>query len=271
MALISGREIGLRDVGHDVSVPFDPYARLMYYLSCVEAVTSLNFGALTDYRHYYLMTKEQKQRILKLTSEFAIRDMEGLMIRVDDHTIQGQNQFVELTDQRVIGLNLGRSLTIGQYHVQIARVMFYTFGWMQNYYYIPIFHLRLGNEFFDFTERVRSNIEAQRYARLHPQPQPFKDPFVDASCCNKLFCCMCECKCCRLMNEPLHLCLIVLIGFICFFLPPVGIIIWAISFCTVDEKLRKTSFWSTFISILFYGFVIYLVLEGKNYSYETSS
>ena len=47
-----GERITVSDVSADTSVANHFIAKLMYYLACIQSVTTLDFGALSDYKNY---------------------------------------------------------------------------------------------------------------------------------------------------------------------------------------------------------------------------
>ena len=58
-----------------VSLPNNPWARLMYYLSCVESVSQFDFKYLSDHRRYLELDTDDKEALLTLVILFNPDDM----------------------------------------------------------------------------------------------------------------------------------------------------------------------------------------------------
>ena len=66
-ATLNYNSIHVQAIGRTVAVPDNDIARLMYYLSCVGTVISYDqTDRLTDYEHYYRLTKNEEELLLKL-------------------------------------------------------------------------------------------------------------------------------------------------------------------------------------------------------------
>ena len=58
-------------IGRSVYIPNNDYAKLMYYLSCVFTVIQYDKNnKLTDYKHYYLLTKDEENALIILALLF---------------------------------------------------------------------------------------------------------------------------------------------------------------------------------------------------------
>ena len=65
-AIFNEGRIEVEVIGRTVTIPDNDFARLMYYLSCVDTVISYDeLDLLSDYEKYDLLTVEQKEILLK--------------------------------------------------------------------------------------------------------------------------------------------------------------------------------------------------------------
>ena len=127
--------------GTIANIPDNDYAKLMYYLSCVDTV--INYGKsdmLSDYQHYYLLNEPQKEILLKTCEIFnpKIFIKAGIFI-IDDKLIPPNytNQFYQITDQR-IGIHINQEIMIGGRVVKVLKVMACNINWLDKFYITPL-------------------------------------------------------------------------------------------------------------------------------------
>lgn len=127
--------------GSKATIPDDNYARLMYYLNCVDSVISYDKSdMLSDYQHYYLLNPAQKEVLLKTCELFnpKIFIKAGIFI-VDEKLLPNNydNQFYKITDQR-IGFHINQEIMIGGRTVKVLKVMACNINWLDKYYITPL-------------------------------------------------------------------------------------------------------------------------------------
>ena len=129
--------IGIEKTGIPVTVPNDPLARIMYYLSCIESITTLDFGFLSDYKNYKSMSSSQKDLILKAAKMFDPVSLVKLNIFLVINS-QDSNEFWKINDQRLIHCNINRTLSIGQFRGNVTKIMSAPESWFNRNYYQPL-------------------------------------------------------------------------------------------------------------------------------------
>ena len=134
---VVARQIGIENYTRSTTVPNDPYAKLMYYLNCIQSVTTLDFDVLSDYKNYNYMTSYQKELILeaaKILDPVLLVKL-NLFIVINGHE---RNEFWKINDQRLIHCNINRTLSIGQFRGNVTKIMSAPQSWFNKYYYEPL-------------------------------------------------------------------------------------------------------------------------------------
>ena len=133
----AARHINVRSVGTSTTVPNHYIARLMYYLSCVESVTTFEFGALSKYQNIRSLSLSQRSTIIELAKLFdpnvLIRNNIFLVIKR-----QTGNEFWNITDNRLFHMNIANVLSIGSYRAEVTKVMSASKAWFTRNYYEPL-------------------------------------------------------------------------------------------------------------------------------------
>ena len=138
---ISQDKFKIEEIGKDVTVANNDYAKLMYYLSCVDSV--INYGGmnmLIYYKNYHLLSSTQKEIILKLCRELNPRIFIDAGIFILDEKIlpdKYNNQFYKITDEKV-GVKLNQEIVIGGKSVKILKIMVCNSNWIKKNYITPI-------------------------------------------------------------------------------------------------------------------------------------
>ena len=151
-------------IGEIVTIPNNDIAKLMYYLSCVDTVINHNQEGeddiLTDYKHYYLLSENEKDLVLTLVSLFnpLIFIDSGVFI-VDPNLVPegADNEFYKVTDQR-IGVHVEDEIMIGGKWVKVLNIMACNTDWLYKFYINPL------NNF--------NRIDYNKYRQYAPAPKP---------------------------------------------------------------------------------------------------
>jgi hypothetical protein len=138
---ISQNKFKVEHIGKEVTVANNDYAKLMYYLSCIDSV--INYGKmnmLIDYENYHLLSATQKEIILNLCKKLNPRIFidAGIFI-VDEKLLPDNysNRFYKITDLKV-GIKLNQEIVIGGKSVKILKIMVCNSNWIKNNYITPI-------------------------------------------------------------------------------------------------------------------------------------
>ena len=129
--------IGIEKTGIPVTVPNDPLARIMYYLNCIQSITTLDFGVLSDYKNYTYITSYQKDLILeaaKILNPVLLVKLNLFLVFNSQET----NEFWKINDQRLIHCNINRTLSIGQFTGNVTQIMSAPQSWFDRNYYQPL-------------------------------------------------------------------------------------------------------------------------------------
>ncbi|KAL3863091.1 hypothetical protein ACJMK2_004867 [Sinanodonta woodiana] len=141
MALLRRTELGVRDIGHNVAVPNDPRAKLMYYLSCMTTVLDLNddpdLYRLTNYDAYFL-SEDNTARLLTLCLLLSPEVLLNKCIFQDDEMCEdSENKFYEISAVRK-QLLLTNSIIIGGQQRAVHKIMTFKMSWLETYWREPI-------------------------------------------------------------------------------------------------------------------------------------
>ena len=135
------QSLDIKAVGETVTVPDHSLAKLMYYLGCVSSVIQYNDDSrLTDYKNYYLLTRQEEQTVLSLAALFNPKIMSSLslfIVNPDLVPYGSGNEFYEITDQK-IGVHVDSEVIIGGKVIKVLQIMACTQSWLIKNYYNPI-------------------------------------------------------------------------------------------------------------------------------------
>ncbi|XP_068713514.1 uncharacterized protein [Montipora capricornis] len=140
MAGIVAQRIGIRDVSRTVTVPANPTAKLMYYLSCVGEVIQLNdasFRRLTSYQNYSSLSDAETNALLALVVLFSPDELLGKVFFHSENCGGRNNQFIELSAVSHM-LAVSDNILIGGERQRVSKVMFFKRSWLENNYFTPI-------------------------------------------------------------------------------------------------------------------------------------
>ena len=142
-----GTEVVVRPVGEKVTVPDDPYAKLMYYLSCVQCVVDYDIPhRLFDYSKYLNLTSSEKDEVVAYCTILkpSIFEDNNVFIPVDNALIELGNQFYEISAVSV-GIHVNESFVTAGQTVRTQKVMLYKYSWLVNNYYKPLDYIKGRN------------------------------------------------------------------------------------------------------------------------------
>ena len=138
---INYQSLDIKAIGTTVTVPDHSLAKLMYYLSCVSSVIECDDDSrLTDYRNYYLLTRQEEQTVLSLVALFNPKIMTSLSLFIlnpDLVPYGSSNEFYQITDQK-IGVHVDSEVVIGGKVIKVLKIMACTQSWIIKNYYDPI-------------------------------------------------------------------------------------------------------------------------------------
>ena len=122
------------------SVPNNPYAKLMYYLSCVESVLNeLNLGYLTNYNNYASLDSDEKKLVQSLAIIFNpnIFIQNNVFIQIPDDSMLNSIEFVKLNDKGLQYINITNVIEAGEYKCTVTKAMLAKQHWFKQFYYEP--------------------------------------------------------------------------------------------------------------------------------------
>lgn len=141
-AFLGNTEIGIKKTGTSTTVPNNPKAKLMYYLSCVntllKADDSNDLRRLTDYKNHSRLSESDTDQLILLCVLISPDELLNKCIFQDADMCQGcSNQFYELSavSNRFV---LTNSIMIGGQRKQIHKIMACTPAWLRNNWIEPM-------------------------------------------------------------------------------------------------------------------------------------
>ena len=142
--VLIGKKEELTDISVKVIVPQNDTAKLMYYLLSVSIVLSLetmedNIARLTDYKNHYLLTNDEKVKLLSLCKEFSPDELDGKCFFHSDE-IRGDppNRFFLLNSTETAFV-AAESVSIGAITVSVKTIMVYKMSWKIQFYTNPMY------------------------------------------------------------------------------------------------------------------------------------
>ena len=190
MASLNLREIGIKKIGRTVIVPQNPYAKLMYYLSCVDTLIQYNFNQrLINYEQYYNLTEKEKQSIkflaYLLTPNILLKY--NIIINKPELCENCSNEFYEITDTR-LGFHTNSIISIGGIDVKVRKIMAFKGNWIETNYYRPLTEIHNIEQQNKFLQLPQSNFSfSNESIETTPKLSQRKSPSEkkkDNSCCS---------------------------------------------------------------------------------------
>lgn len=137
MAFLERTQVGVRDIGRTVSVPNDPKARLMFYLSCVSTVLDIGDKVprklVTYTTNYNRLSEDDITELLAHCILFSPDVLNDKVFFEDNSQGGSVNKFLELSAVQSSMLMAG-NIVIGGQNRRVAKIMTYTRNWMRTYY-----------------------------------------------------------------------------------------------------------------------------------------
>ena len=190
MASLNLREIGIKKIGRKVIVPQNPYAKLMYYLSCVDTLIQYNFNQrLINYEQYYNLTEKEKQSIKFLAYLLTPNILLKYNIIINKPELCGNcsNEFYEITDTK-LGFHTNSIISIGGIDVKVRKIMAFQGNWIENNYYRPLTEIHDIEQQNKFLQLPQSNFSfSNESIETTPKLSQRKSPSEkkkDNSCCS---------------------------------------------------------------------------------------
>jgi len=138
MAFIAaGERLHLEATGTKVNLCNDPIHRLMYYLNCIETISSFDFGHLSDFKNYGIYNTSVWEEVISTASVFNPEKMLSLNFFILDDELESNNEFYKITHEQALAMSNG-IITIGAYRGKITKNMKCRIIWLSENYYIPM-------------------------------------------------------------------------------------------------------------------------------------
>ena len=139
MAFVAGRrQYDIEDTSQDVTVASSPWARLMYYLDCVNSCIKDDENiipyALRNHERYYALSNDEKAAIVKICTELLrIDHLVGKVFFLAKDLDGSGNKFYKLTqttDLLALGIHADSVIGIGGSSKEVTTIMLMTEHWM---------------------------------------------------------------------------------------------------------------------------------------------
>ena len=188
MASLSYRQLGIKRTGNLCKVPENPYAKLMYYLDCVDSLIQYNFNKrLTNYQEYYNLTEKEKEalKILCILLNPKILIENKVIIYAPELCENATNEFYEITNTN-LGFHANEFITIGGVEVKVRKIMAIKGQWVEKNFVKPLEDIKNYEKQKEIEQSQRYYIkqneieENQRYYTPRIKPS---EKEKDNSCC----------------------------------------------------------------------------------------
>ena len=142
MAVVAAkREVGIKKTGQSCTVPDNPKANLMYYLSCVSSVLDLHdnqhISRLTNYKQYHSLDDDDTDVLLTLVVLFSPDELIGKVFHPSEDIDGSSNEFYEISAVSHL-LAATSNVVIGGQTRQVLKIMLFKKCWMEENYIRPI-------------------------------------------------------------------------------------------------------------------------------------
>jgi hypothetical protein len=276
---VEGNNIDIQKTGSACTVPSDDYANLMYYLSCVESVTTLDFGKLSDYKHYELYNNINfKKSVVILAALFDPLTLNqlGCFQLVDDDVIDHQNEFYKINQTKFAAI-ASEDIVIGSYKGKITEIMLYNIRWIRESYLNPmenVSHILTEDTSPSLTYSPRTHTEDYHYtpsysSRTHTDDYHYtpsysrskdscpccgeeddKDDDTDNDLLNIICCQCCNCIDCNVLRccykckngDPCNG-WVLFLYILCSIVFPLGILVYLYGFLEGKFKVKAAGIW----------------------------
>jgi hypothetical protein len=140
MAVVfSKKEVGVTDTSVTVKVPDNDIAKLMYYLKSICSIlgletTGYNITRLTDYDNHYMLTNDEKVKLLLLCGYLSPDVLNNKCIFHSDE-LCGDSNNLNSTETAFVA---AESVFVGSAKVSVKEIMAYKMSWMRKNYINPM-------------------------------------------------------------------------------------------------------------------------------------
>ena len=242
---VAGEKITVKDTTVDVTVPDNPYAKLMYYLHCIEDCISIDFGSLSDYSNYYKYGSDEKSAVVELCQLLTPELLEECGVFFYCGSLDRGNKFIELKYEGVAAA-ANREITIGAYRCVVTQKMLYKYDWEMRYYKNPL-----------------RTVTSSSFALINRSETPSYTPsYSSSSSCDYMECCLCEILCCGFLDcldcywcddccdcDEICECRSAVMIFLCIVFPFIGIFFFVAGFFAANSFMKACSFYSSIIGM----------------------
>ena len=137
----------IKKTGVSCTVPDNPKARLMYYLSCVcscvEPGNDSTFRRLRDYDNYWSLSSEEETQLLILCLALSPDKLLGsVFFPAED--LDSANEFYEVSAVST-KLVVAESLLIGGQQKKVQKIMMFEKSWIERNYINPLMSIQQGS------------------------------------------------------------------------------------------------------------------------------
>ena len=139
-ATLAMKNVKVKAFGTEVTVPDNPYAKLLYYLNCVATVIDFHDRDFLDCQNYDKLPYEILDKVYKTAKEFHPKlfiDAKVFIVNPDIIPQGFGNQFFEINDE-TIGVHVNERILIGKVEVKVLNVMACKYNWLNKFYFTPI-------------------------------------------------------------------------------------------------------------------------------------
>lgn len=134
----------VKATGVSDSIPENPRAKLMYYLSCVcnalqlDTSDTMGTSRLKDYQNYYSLTEEEKKKLLVFCGMLSPDVLLNKVFFKNDRMCgDSNNEFYDIgtvSNQMVVS----RSIVIEGQTINIRKIMTFKMVWLRKFYIEPL-------------------------------------------------------------------------------------------------------------------------------------
>ena len=184
-------------------IPNDKLAKLMYYLSCVFQIIDYQIEErYYYYPNFYILTKGERETILKLANMFRPEIMKNLSLFLFNSDLippEQEIEFYEISDKRLEGIPIMEEVTIDNSNLKVLKVMACKESWINKYYDQP-------QQEYEEEKKREQIIISNELDELSESSKKCCNLKFNCDCnspsCNPYCCCdLCLCDCCGCRNE----------------------------------------------------------------------
>ena len=137
------KQVFVKDFTTATTVASNCFAKLMYYLNCVDVVIDfremdIDLGNLTKYSDYSSLDRAEKNTLIKICEILTPNFLEGKAFFYNPN-MGGDygNKFIEINASETTAA-VSSEFMIGSSKIYVKKIMLYKNIWIQNNYYNPL-------------------------------------------------------------------------------------------------------------------------------------